>query len=159
MPTRLARLVRPARLLPVLLLACGADDTRDQPPEAGQAAPPAALELVLATSQPSYVVGDSAVATLTLRNAGGAPAALPFTSGQRYDFALFGPAKDTLWFWSSDKGFIQALGEETVPPGEQVVWEERIPLPSKPGSYLLAGWVTSEAAPTVAPIPVVVTPP
>ena len=152
---------RPARLLPVLLFltACANDDTRDQPPEAGQAAAPPALELTLTTPQPSWAAGDTAMALLTLRNTGGEPAVLNFTSGQRYDFSLLGSDNDTLWSWSSDKGFIQALGQETVPPGEQIVWEERIPLPSKPGTYMLSASVTSPDAPTVAPIPIVVTPP
>lgn len=160
MPARLARRVRHARLVPALLLAaCGVEDTRDQPPEAGQAAAPPALQLTLTTAQPSWAAGDTAVALLTLRNTGGEPAVLHFTSGQRYDFSLLGDDNDTLWSWSSDKGFIQVLGEESVPPGEQIVWEERIPLPSTPGTYMLAGSVTSTDAPKVAPIPVVVTPP
>ncbi|MGH7585067.1 MAG: BsuPI-related putative proteinase inhibitor [Gemmatimonadales bacterium] len=160
MPAPIFRLsFRPAALASLLLACGGADETRDQPPEAGQAAAPPALELTLTTAQPSWAAGDSAVAVLTLRNTGGEPAVLNFTSGQRYDFSLLGTDNDTLWSWSSDKGFIQALGQETVPPGDQIAWEERIPLPSRPGTYMLAGSVTSPDAPTVAPIPVVVTPP
>ena len=160
MPALSRRLDLRLPALVLLLLACAsADDTRDQPPEAGEAAAPPALQLTLTTPQPSWVAGDTAVAILTLRNTGGEPAVLHFTSGQRYDFSLRGDDKDTLWSWSSDKGFIQALGEETVPPGEQIVWEERIPLPSKPGTYMLEASVTSPDAPAVAPIPMVVTPP
>ena len=159
MPARHLPVLPVLRVLPVFLLACAAEDTRDQPPETGQAAAPPALQLTLTTPQPSWAAGDTAVAVLTLRNTGAEPAVLNFTSGQRYDFFLRGGGSETLWTWSADKGFIQALGQETVPPGEQVVWEERIPLPAEPGTYMLSASVTSPDAPTVAPVPMVVTAP
>ena len=57
---------------------------------------------------------------------------------------------------SYERGFMMALGEERVEPGDELVWEEPVPLPAEPGAYRLAGWVASGDAPLAPPVPLVV---
>ena len=67
-----------------------------------------------------------------------------FTSGQRFDFALFNDSGEQEFLMSSVSSFIQALGEETVAPGEQLSYEFEIPPLDdlEAGTYTLQAWLT-----------------
>jgi hypothetical protein len=70
-------------------------------------------------------------------NRGAAPATLAFRSGQRGDVALGG------YRWSRDRMFLQALGSETVAPGETWRFTLEGELDVPPGSYDLVATVTA----------------
>ncbi len=68
-----------------------------------------------------------------------------FTSGQRYDFAVFTEAGEEVWGWSNDQAFLMAMGEETYTM-DGVLYFERLDtgqLPG-PGTYTLRGTLTVE---------------
>lgn len=67
-----------------------------------------------------------------------------FTSGQRFDFALFNENGEQEFLMSSVSSFIQALGEETVAPGEELSYEFEIPPLEdlEAGTYTLQAWLT-----------------
>jgi hypothetical protein len=50
------------------------------------------------------------------------PVALQFNSGQQYDFRVRRIDGSTVWTWSADKGFTQALTSRTLAPGETVTY-------------------------------------
>jgi hypothetical protein len=84
-------------------------------------------------------------ATLKL-NVSGAPVTLRFNSSQEFDAVLKDPKGNTIYVWSSDKAFLQALHERTL-EGE-ATWKCEIPLAKpldQPGRYTLEGWITSGA--------------
>lgn len=71
-----------------------------------------------------------------------------FTSGQRFDFSLTDDAGEQVFLFSSVSSFIQAMGEETVEPGEELKYELDIPqLDLEAGSYKLEAWLTPEEGP------------
>lgn len=86
-------------------------------PGAGDAASPLIASLSV---QPG---ADSVRLTLQVTNAGTTPVTLSFSSGQSYDFAVRSGGT-TLWTWSADRGFIQALRSETLAAGETRTWSE-----------------------------------
>ncbi len=67
-----------------------------------------------------------------------------FTSGQRYDFAVYKDGEE-VWRWSDEQAFIMAIGEETYTT-DGVLYFERVDtteLPG-PGTYTLQGTLTTE---------------
>lgn len=58
--------------------------------------------------------------SLTIRNNGSAPITIQHNSGQQFDFKLFDAAGETLYCWSADKMFIQALTATEIGAGEIV---------------------------------------
>lgn len=148
-PGRGGRPAFPAFL--ALLVACGGSDRAAESPDRGATMAPE-LAFTLTTTRATRAPGDTVVAVLELVNQGGGEAVLPFTSGQRYDLALLAEAGDTLWRWSNERGFIQALGEERLAAGTSLHWEEAVVLPMAPGRYLLTAWITSPAAPAAEPL-------
>jgi hypothetical protein len=134
-----------------LLAACTAGERPADTPDEGATMAPE-LAFTLATTRATWAPGDTVVAALDLVNRGGGEAVLPFSSGQRYDLALTEEAGDTLWRWSNERGFIQALGEERLAAGASLHWEEAVTLPAAPGRYLLSAWVTSPGAPPAEPL-------
>lgn len=71
-----------------------------------------------------------------------------FTSGQRFDFALLNETGEQLYLLSSVTTYIQALGEETIEPGEKLSYEFDVPaLDLEPGTYTIRAWLTPEDGP------------
>lgn len=71
-----------------------------------------------------------------------------FTSGQRYDFTISNEDGDELHRLSSVSTYIQALGEETLEPGDKLEYEFEIPpMELEPGSYQLNAWLTPKEGP------------
>lgn len=144
-------MTRPRLLALALLVACAGADQPEPAPDRGAALAPE-LALTLTTTRATWAPGDTALAALDLANRGGAEAVLRFSTGQRYDLALLAEAGDTLWRWSNERGFIQALGEERLAAGASLHWEEPVALPAAPGRYRLVAWVTSPDAPAAEPL-------
>ncbi|MCM3611867.1 BsuPI-related putative proteinase inhibitor [Planococcus sp. MERTA32b] len=71
-----------------------------------------------------------------------------FTSGQRYDFTISNQDGDELYRLSSVSMYMQALGEETLEPGEKLEYEFEIPaMELEPGTYQLTAWLTPQEGP------------
>ena len=89
--------------------------------------------------------------TLHVTNTSGVPIELEFTSGQRYDFQiaeLAGNAVgETLWTWSMDKSFMQALGTETLAPGASLRFTEEWPTGGRRGEVVGIARLTSSSHP------------
>ncbi len=63
--------------------------------------------------------GDKLLMTLTIRNNLDQPVTIHYTSGQQFDFKLIDVNGESLYTWSADKLFMQALSDEVIAPGEQ----------------------------------------
>jgi hypothetical protein len=69
------------------------------------------------------VVGDSARLEIHVTNVTSSPIVLEFMTMQRYDFEVSSPDGDPVWQWSADKAFGEALGSESLGPGESRRYE------------------------------------
>lgn len=68
-----------------------------------------------------------------------------FTSGQRYDFTISNEDGDELYRESSVSSYIQALGEETLEPGDKLEYEFEIPpMEFESGVYTITAWLTPQ---------------
>jgi hypothetical protein len=87
--------------------------------------PPAAsgLRLRLTSDKKSYAIGKPIVLTLAVTNLARAPATIQFSSGQKYEFEVR-RAGQTVWRWSADRMFTQALTSLTLGPGERRLFTE-----------------------------------
>jgi hypothetical protein len=110
-------------------------------PDAGDAASPLIASLSV---QPG---ADSVRLTLQVTNAGTTPVTLSFSSGQTYDFAVRAGG-NSLWHWSADRGFMQALRSETLAAGETRTWSESwTPPPGTRGPLTAVAMLTSTSHP------------
>ena len=97
--------------------------------------------------------GDDAVRlTLHLTNTTAAPIELGFSSGQRYDFQVAevnddGLVGETLWTWSADKSFMQAIGTETLQPNASLSYSEEWHAAGARGEFVGIGTFTSTTHP------------
>lgn len=80
---------------------------------------------------------------LHVTNTGDAPLELTFTSSQRYDFIVETTAGEEVWRWSDDMAFMQALSQDTLPPGGSwdmdAVWDPG----DRSGEYVATGVLTA----------------
>jgi Intracellular proteinase inhibitor len=87
----------------------------------------AAGEAYLVPSFYVHVAGDTVQFELLVANGGRDPAVLEFPTSQRYDFAVMTESGDTLWLWSREMMFAQAVGSETIAPGQELqyraIWD------------------------------------
>lgn len=78
----------------------------------------------------------------TVTNASPEAVTLSFPSGQVVDVAVLDDGKE-LWRWSDDRVFTQAIGSETLEPGESfvasVTWED-----PRPGTYTAVASLAAE---------------
>ena len=129
---------RPLRLLSLaaLLPALGGC-----PPPAAAPAPgggAAEASPALASSLQVEAAADSVRFLLQVTNAGPAPLALEFGSGQRAEFTVLDQGRE-VWRWSAGHVFTQALATETLAPGETRTWSEVWrPAPALRGRPLVA---------------------
>lgn len=113
--------MKPRTLLAALALAAlPACDPPPRPaPEAGASAGSGAVVTTLQVE----AAADTVVFTLAVTNAGAAPVTLEVPTAQRYDFAVLDGSREA-WRWSAGRGFAQALGSETLAPGQTRSWSE-----------------------------------
>lgn len=135
-----------AAVAALLAAACAPAVPPSQP---GTPVPQDAAAAALVSSL-SVETGDTVRLTLQVTNAASTPVTLSFPSGQAYDFAVL-RGGETLWAWSADRTFIQALREETLAPGETRTYAETwVPGTAPRGGELTArAWLTSTSHPVV----------
>ena len=126
-------------------LALGCAQTQAGPDQAASSD-----ENLVATMQ--VETGANAVQlTLHVTNTSSSPIELQFSSGQRYDFRVTtvddSSPDETLWTWSADKSFMQALGTETLPPGGTLRYTEAWPTGGRTGEFIGIGEITSTNRP------------
>jgi hypothetical protein len=130
----------------------------DAPTVAG---PSGALQMTLTAGNSIHAAGEPVTMTLTVTNPRPAPVTLAFAWSQQYDFEVrLGPK--TLWRWSTDRVFAQALTHRVLGPSEKWVltesWDGRDDEGQimAPGSYeIVARLTTLEETPT-ASIPLLI---
>lgn len=89
-------------------------------------------------------VTDSLVRfVLHVTNSGDEPLDLTFPTSQRYDFAVRTPAGEEVWRWSEGMSFLQAITEETLPPGESWTVEGEWDPGDREGQYVATGVLTA----------------
>jgi len=103
------------------------------------------LDAALATAD-----GDEGVdLALTVTNGGDDPVTLRFRTGQRADFAAYEGVDaepgddDPVWRHGEGRMFTQALGTETLGPGESATYEGTWPDPPA-GEFRVVGSLTAE---------------
>ncbi len=72
------------------------------------------------------VSGDKLLMSLTIRNNTNEAVTIHYTSGQQFDFKLFDADGASLYTWSADKSFMQALSDIDIEPGEQLNYTETL---------------------------------
>jgi hypothetical protein len=95
---------------------------------------------------------DAVRLTLHVTNTTSAPIELGFTSGQRYDFQVAevgdgGRVGETVWTWSADRSFIQAVGTETLAPNASLSYSEEWATGGLRGEFVGIGTLTSSTHP------------
>lgn len=66
-----------------------------------------------------------------------------FANGQRYDYEVKTKDGKTVYLFSSVASFIQALGNEELKPGEELVYDIQLShLELEKGEYILEVWLT-----------------
>ncbi len=140
----------PVRRIAVLAAALLAAACAPAAPPAGTGAPVPrrdAASADLATSLSVETAGDTVRMTLQVTNATAGPLTVSFPSGQTYDFAVL-RGGETLWQWSANKRWIQALRDETLAPGETRTYAEPwVPEAPVRGELTARGWLTSSSHP------------
>ena len=100
-----------------LLAACTPNGVSAPAPAAGSEGGGAAGGDPLVTTLSVEPTADSVRLLLQVTNATQGPLTLEFRSGQSFDFAV-SEGGHTLWTWSADMMFTQALRSETLAAGE-----------------------------------------
>jgi hypothetical protein len=80
---------------------------------------------------------DTVEFALVVENAGDENETLNFRDGRRADFAAYRDGSE-VWRWSDGRMFAQALGSETLAPGERVTYRGTWDAPES-GSYVAIG--------------------
>ena len=108
------------------------------PPSADVAPGPVAASLQVG------VTDDSVRFNLYVTNTSETAVVLNFPSSQRYDFAVETTGGEVIWRWSAARSFAQAIGQETLGPGESLQYEAAW-APDRPrsGTYVAVGELTS----------------
>jgi hypothetical protein len=88
--------------------------------------------------------GDSVHLSFQVTNAGTAPVALTFPSGQFAEFTVSDGARE-LWRWSADRMFTQAVRNVSLAPGETRAYEADWARPAGARGQLTArAWLTAQ---------------
>jgi hypothetical protein len=137
--------VRRTAVIAAALLAAACTPVPPAPgggPASRQDTPAGAL-----VSSLSVEAADSVRLTLQVTNATAGPVTLAFVSGQSYDFAVLREG-ETLWQWSANKRWSQALRDETLAAGETRTYTETW-VPDSPvrGELAARAWLTSSSHP------------
>ena len=132
-------------LLVVAVTACGSDGG-DDPPDAGFSGDEGGLA-VRVSFTPDPLRPGGVTFMVVVRNDGDDDVALEFRSGQRAEVSLR-QGEETAYTWSATRSFIQALSEDTVPAGEEMLYALDEPaFEVAPGEYTLDAVVTSWSHP------------
>lgn len=136
--------------------ACGGDRQGEATRARKTVTDLADLAMTVTPTKAVYAVGEPIRLTLRVRNPGNAAVRLRFATGQRYDFAIQSASGDEHWRWSAGRSFTQALGEQIVPPGWELNYNETFVGRLPAGTYRVRGLVTSVGDTLEARVEVVV---
>jgi hypothetical protein len=106
------------------------------------------FEVSVGLDSGSYAIGETIKMKLSVVNKTARPAVLEFPTGQRFDFVVSAGGKQ-VWQWAADRMFTEALGSETVAPGDSLVyeveWDQRLGDGTNPGlgAYTIRGIIKS----------------
>jgi hypothetical protein len=95
------------------------------------------------TAKQTYAAGEPIALMLGVRNPTDAAITLRFPTGQRYDFVIESPAGVEVWRWSTGRMFAQALGQQAVPTGWELNYNETYGGRLAPGTYRVRGFLTT----------------
>jgi len=118
-------------------------------------APADSLEMLVALDSGSYAVDEPLKMRLTVLNRTDRALTLRFATAQRFDFVVRQGGK-VIWQWSADMMFAQAVGRETIAPGDSLAytaeWNQRLSDGTNPGlgAYTLQG-ILKTSPETAAP--------
>lgn len=145
-----------AMLTAIALVTLPACSPQDQSVDEGTevANPADGLELQFGVQAASYAPGDSIRALVRVVNRGAEPRTLNFPSSQRFDILVLDSAGVAIHSWSMDKSFAQAIEEETLAPGEELLYEGAVVAPPVPGNYQVRGVITASEASLESTLPV-----
>lgn len=132
-------------LMALFLAACGTTDgaTEEPDPDNGSSGGITAGEIVATIEQL-----DNDSYRYTLKNQTEEAVTFDFTSGQRYDFALYNESDEQVFLFSSVSTYTQALGEETIKQAEELSYEFDVPqLDLAAGTYKIEAWLTPKQGP------------
>ncbi|MGO1059675.1 BsuPI-related putative proteinase inhibitor [Planococcus sp. FY231025] len=132
-------------LLALFLAACGTTESANEEPdlENGSSGGITAGEVVATIEQ----LDDDSY-RYTLKNQTEEAVTFDFTSGQRYDFALYNENDEQVFLFSSVSTYTQALGEETIKQAEELSYEFDVPqLDLAAGTYKIEAWLTPKQGP------------
>jgi Intracellular proteinase inhibitor len=142
--TRMPKLALWSLLAPALLAAFAAcSPPPPETPRADAGPAPRGGEPLVASLQVNPA-GDSVRLVLQVSNAGTAPVALTFPSGQTFDFSVSQGGRE-VWRWSADRSFTQVLRETSVAAGAteryEAAWR---PAAGTHGAFVARGWITAQ---------------
>ena len=124
----------------ITLSACGTRSEELEPANRVQVA------VSVTADQETYAPGDAIELRLELQNESDRPLVLDFSTSQRYDFIILGSEGDTVWSSSADRNFMQMLGQETVQPGQNLVYSEQIRPELPTGTFQIVGRIVARAS-------------
>ena len=81
---------------------------------------------------------------LHVTNTGEEPTEFTFPSSQRFDFQVRTMEGESVWTWSADKAFLQAISHATLAPGETWEFAAEWESGNRTGRYQVVGMVTAE---------------
>lgn len=126
--------------LALLTAACGTSDSVE--PEMGNGSSDGVVENEVTALLEQM---DTELYRYTVNNQTDESMTFKFTSGQRYDFTISNADGEELYRESSVSTYMQALGEETLEPGDKLEYELQIPeLELESGVYTITAWLTPQ---------------
>lgn len=124
----------------LLLAACGSTEMNESSGEGGE-------EMTNELTQ--QIKEENGDYFLVITNGTEEDVTLTFTSGQQFEYQLFDDAGETVYTYSMNKMFTQALSEQVVAAGES--WEQPLDLKNEltsmsvpEGTYRLEVWSLAE---------------
>ena len=89
------------------------------------------------------VVEDTVVLELHVTNVTTGPIALEFMTTQRYDFQVSTRTGESVWSWSADRSFGEAVGRETLQPGDSQRYTTTWWSGGREGDFVATGRIVS----------------
>ncbi|WP_447975475.1 BsuPI-related putative proteinase inhibitor [Nitrospira sp. Kam-Ns4a] len=104
----------------------------------------------LAPDRPEYRPGQALQFRLLLVNPTTERVTLRFNTGQRFDVTVEDQNGAVVWRWAEGKMFTQALGQETLGPGESLSYTAVFRGALLPGTYRVRGDIVCADGPLSA---------
>ncbi|MBM7663153.1 hypothetical protein JOC85_004006 [Bacillus mesophilus] len=124
----------------IFMTACGAGNSEQTQ---GNGSDTNGSGIVAGEMVPSLAEKSTLMFEYKIKNQTESDVTLEFTSSQRYDFSVENKKGEEIYLFSSLASFLQALGKETVKPGEELVYEINVQeIGLEKGEYILNTWMT-----------------